>query len=215
MAEIISKYPFFVEQFLSISIIHLFAVLSPGPDFAVVLRQSIVNGRKHAIITSLGIGVGIIVHIIYCIVGITFISSTYSILIRIIKYLGGSYLLFLGIKSIFTTQINLNIDDELLKRNNNYFRKSFLLGFLTNVLNPKASLFFLSLFTIFIDFNTPALIQVIYGLWMVIVTSIWFCLVSILFTTNISKIFISKYALLIDKIMGVLLVIISIKIMFL
>ena len=214
MPEIISKYPFFVEQFLSISIIHLFAVLSPGPDFAVVLRQSIINGRKHAIITSLGIGAGIIIHIIYCIAGITFISSSYSILVIIIKYLGASYLMLLGLKSIFTTRINLNIEEEMFK-NSNSLRKSFLLGFLTNALNPKASLFFLSLFTIFIDLNTPVFIQIIYGSWMVIVTSIWFCLVSILFTTNISKIFISKYALLIDKIMGVLLVIISIKIMFL
>jgi len=50
---------------------------------------------------------------------------------------------------------------------------------------------------------------------MTIITGLWFCIVSILFTTKVSKIFISKYALLIDKIMGVLLVIISIKIIFL
>lgn len=202
----------YLDQFISIAIIHLVAVLSPGPDFTIVLRQSVVSGRKQAVFTSIGIGVGILFHILYCVIGIDFISSSNNYILYIIKYLGASYLMYIGFKSILSKKINIKIANKNDIKNKIYsYRKSFTLGFLTNILNPKASLFFLSLFSIIIDYNTPLSLQLLYGLWMSIITAIWFCLLSFLTTVKISKIFISKYALLIDKIMGVVLVIISIK----
>ena len=68
---LIDLYP----QFLSIAIIHLFAVMSPGPDFALIIRQGLRYNRKASIITSIGIGAGILFHILYCVLGIDFISS--------------------------------------------------------------------------------------------------------------------------------------------
>ena len=141
----------YLEQFISIAIIHLFAVLSPGPDFTVVLRQSIVNGRYHAIITSIGIGAGILFHILYCVMGIDFISSDNNYIIYMIKYLGASYLMYIGFKSILNKTIKIDFaSNNEIKNKITSFRKSFTLGFLTNILNPKASLFFLSLFSLII-----------------------------------------------------------------
>ena len=95
-----------------------------------------------------------------------------------------------------------------------FFDKPFYLGFITNILNPKATLFFLSLFTVIINQSTPTSIKVFYGFWMSLITGIWFCLVSLVFTSKISKIFIKKYATLINRIMGFVLIIISIRMVF-
>ena len=111
-------------------------------------------------------------------------------------------------------RVNYNTKNHLLDKQSLINKKSFILGFATNVLNPKATLFFLSLFSILIDETTPLSVQIFYGFWMVITTGLWFCLVSIFFTSNFSKIFISKYTILIDKIMGIVLVYISIKLIF-
>jgi len=201
----------YFEQFLSIAIIHFLAVLSPGPDFAIVLKNSVISGRKSALLTSFGISIGIIIHVIYCIMGIGYIISNNILLFNIIKNIGAFYLFYIGIRSIINKKQNVKYinDAHVSEKLNN--KRFFLNGFITNVFNPKATLFFISLFSLFIDHATPMTIQIFYGIWMTIITFLWFCFVSFFFTSNVTKIFISKYAILIDKIMGVVLVYISIK----
>ena len=204
----------YFEEFFIIVSIHLLAVMSPGHDFLIVLKQSIYNGRKAAFLTSLGIGLGIVVHITYCIIGVGFLISTNNILYLSIKYLGVLYLFYLGFKSLFGDKNNYDIQKVNESDKVYFFDKPFYLGFITNVLNPKATLFFLSLFTVIINQLTPTSIKVFYGFWMSLITGIWFCLVSLVFTSKISKIFIKKYATLINRIMGFVLIIISIRMVF-
>tara|TARA_Y100000389_G_scaffold205139_1_gene263953 strand:- start:19526 stop:19855 length:330 start_codon:yes stop_codon:yes gene_type:complete len=106
-----------------------------------------------------------------------------------------------------SNSINNSADNNIFK-----LRSPFLIGFLTNLLNPKAILFFISFFTVIISQLTPLYIKIIYGIWMVFCTGIWFCIVSIFFTSNYSKNFLKKYSIIISKIMGVILLLISIKV---
>ena len=193
-------------------IVHLLAVMSPGPDFTVVLKQSFSNGRLSAIFTSLGIAVGILLHVLFCIIGIAYVITTTPFLFQIFKYIGVFYLFYIGFKSFFNLSYNDSIYDNATIKRKTYY-KSFLLGLITNVFNPKATIFFLSLFTLIIDISTPIILKISYGVWMSIITGVWFCLVSIFFTSSFSKIFIRKYSALIDKIMGIILMIISIRIL--
>jgi len=196
-------------------LIHLFAVMSPGPDFAIVTRQSFVLGRKYALMSSLGISIGILIHMIYCIVGVGYFLKTNQYLFNIFKIIGSLYLFYNGLKSFFQSNISIKKNSNNKFNNNKYksLMKSFLLGFITNVFNPKATLFFLALFAVLIDSNTPLLVMIFYGFWMTIVTGLWFCLVSYFFTSYLSKIFIDKYSILINKIMGIILMFISLKIL--
>ncbi len=57
-------------EFLTVALVHLLAVASPGPDFAIVLRESVSNGRHAGIWTALGVGSGILLHVGYCLLGI-------------------------------------------------------------------------------------------------------------------------------------------------
>ena len=96
-----------MEQFLTIALAHMFAVASPGPDFALVSRQSIKHGRKVAINTSIGIGFGILFHTMYCILGIDILVNNNSWLIRILTNFCSFYLLYLGLSSILTKSKSL------------------------------------------------------------------------------------------------------------
>jgi len=87
--------PYF-HEFIMLTIIHFLAVMSPGPDFAIVLRQSISFGRKTAIITSLGIGAGISVHVLYTLLGVGILISQSDSLMIVAKILGAAYITYLA-----------------------------------------------------------------------------------------------------------------------
>ena len=128
-------------EFFTIAIAHLFAVASPGPDFAVVTRQCITAGTKAGVWTSLGVGFGILLHVTYCILGVALLLSQSSFLFNVMKYLAGTYLIYLGAQSVrnFLASTVTSNAEEMNPEHS--IRKAFLLGFLTNGLNPKATLF--------------------------------------------------------------------------
>jgi RhtB (resistance to homoserine/threonine) family protein len=173
---------FFLSQFLTIALVHFLAVVSPGPDFAIVVKNSITYGRRVGIFTSLGIGLGIFIHVAYCILGIGLIISQSIFLFNLIKYVGAGYLLYLGISSI-RAKANSGQMPVFAKSSESYsLKKAVITGFMTNGLNPKATLFFLSLFTVIVRPDTPTSYQVIYGIYMAFATALWFILVSLLFS---------------------------------
>ena len=203
-----------IEQFISVVLIHIFAVVSPGPDFAVVIKQSIKYGKKSSLLTSLGISFGILVHVFYCLIGVGLIISKNIYLYNFLKIAGAIYLSYLGISTFFTKPGN-KFDSNSSNYLDKYLTKPFIVGFLTNIFNPKATLFFISLFSLVIDSETSIYLQIFYGIWMALITCLWFCLVSLLISSYYLKMFITKYSFTIDKIMGIVLIMISIKILFL
>ncbi len=186
------------------------AVVSPGPDFVIVTSHSIKYGRINALKISIGISLGILVHVSYCIFGLDYIFVNNYYIYNIIRYLCFFYLLFISISLVKTSNNTLDTIKSSEKRMK--LKNPYLIGFLTNVLNPKAILFFISLFSVFINQLTPIYIKIIYGIWIVFFTGFWFCIVSIFLTSNYSKKIINKYSVIISKIMGVILLIISIKV---
>jgi len=202
-------------QFLTIAILHLFAVMSPGPDFALIIRQSLCYDRKTSIITSIGIGVGILFHILFCITGISIIISSSIYLFSIIKISGGLYLIFLGFKSLLNkAALNLN-EDSPLSENTPGKINAFSMGLFTNILNPKATLFFLSLYTFIVSEQPIIYIQALYGIWMSIITGLWFCFLSIILTNKLIVQRIGNIFNIIQNITGIMLIIIGIQLVFL
>lgn len=211
MDEFFNLSTLYFNEFATIAVIHLLAVISPGPDFIVVIKQCNFHGRKSALITSFGIALGILVHVSYCIIGIGLLIANNYYLMNSIKIIGAIYLFYIGVCSLYSSNklnkvhFNFKYHDAIVNRN------SFFLGLVTNLFNPKATLFFLSIFSLLINNSTPIIIKSFYGIWMSFVTGFWFCLVSLFFTSKFSQIFISKYSLIIDKIMGIILIAISTK----
>lgn len=195
----------------TIAAVNLAAVISPGPDFIMAVRNSLQYSRKTGIYTAIGFGLGISVHIIYCIAGLAFIISKSIIVFSIIKYLGAAYLIYIGLKSIFSKSSKLKIG-EIKSQKDISALQAVKIGFLTNILNPKATLFYLGLFTFIIKPDTPALILAAASLVMIATIIGWFSLVAVFFThARIRKIY-EKFQTAINKTLGGFLLLLGINI---
>lgn len=190
----------------------ILGAMSPGPDFFMIARNSLAYSRRTGIFSALGLGLGILVHVAYSLIGIGLIISKSIILFSTIKFIGAGYLIFLGIKSL-RSKSKLVPEEHLEKKREDLSVFAALrIGFLTNVLNPKATLFFLALFTQVIHSTTPLPIQIIYGLDTAVVVSAWFMFVAIVFTHSFIRQKISGVQKYIEKALGVVLIALGIKV---
>jgi threonine/homoserine/homoserine lactone efflux protein len=177
-------------QFLTVAVAHLLAVASPGPDFAMVVRQSLAHGRRAAVWTSIGIGTAILVHVTYALLGIGMLLRASHLWFSVMKYLCAGYLAWIGARSILSRPRRglagapAGAEAELSRPAEPAPRAAWTTGFLTNVFNPKATVFFIAIFASVIDPATPKLIQAGYGLWMSLTTMAWFVMVSGFFTRD-------------------------------
>ena len=207
--------PDYTAQFLTICGLHLLAVASPGPDFAMVLRQSITHGRPAALWTSLGIGSGILLHTAYSLLGIGLLVKSSLLAFTLMKVAAALYLAWIGIKALRAKPVSPErIQAMSTTASPPTRRAAFAVGFMTNALNPKATLFFLSVFSVIIDPRTPRLVLVGYGLWMAVMTAIWFSLVALFFTQEPVRRAFNRLGHWFERAMGAVLLALGIRLAF-
>ncbi|MBA4692944.1 MAG: LysE family translocator [SAR86 cluster bacterium] len=174
-------------MFFSAALAHLLAVMSPGPDTAIIFHQSFTKGRRASIFTALGIGFGIFVHCFFAISGISLLIYSNDEAKLFIKIFGGLYLLYIGLSFfIFKSSSDSNEPKSLLQN-------PFLIGLITNLLNVKAFLFTVSLFSL-INLGPNFFEALIYLLYFPIVTAGWFSFVSFALTHDSFGNVFSKYS---------------------
>lgn len=201
-------------EFFTVALIHLLAVASPGPDFAIVVRESVAFGRRAGVFTALGVGAGIFVHVAYSLLGIGLIVSQSIVLFNALKWLAAAYLLYIGIKALRAKPADPARAELSLEQAVRSPRAAFATGFVTNGLNPKATLFFLSLFTVVIDPHTPLTVQAGYGLYLALATALWFCLVAMLFSQPRVRAGFARLGHWFDRLMGAVLIGLGVKLAF-
>jgi RhtB (resistance to homoserine/threonine) family protein len=162
---------------LTLSGLMLVSLISPGPDFAVIVRNSLIYSRKTALLTALGIALGILVHVSYTLCGLGIVIRESTWLLTIIKYSGAVYLLYIGYKGLRAKKATLTTNEAHQKRDISA-GSALSSGFLTNALNPKCILFFISLFSLVISPNTPPAILALYGVIIFVETLAWFSFVA-------------------------------------
>lgn len=185
--------------------------MSPGPDFAIVVRQSISFDRKTALITSLGIGTGIAVHMLYTLLGLGFIITQSETGFLIAQIVGISYLCYLAFNLLKSQPQDAHNDQFTIDNNKAHHRKAFMLGIMTNLLNPKATLFFLAIFTTIVSLSTPLWVQTIYAGWIIFTTISWFFLVSFFFSQKRIRAKFVSHGYLFERLMGVVLLLFAAK----
>ena len=194
-------------MFIWSSIAHFIALTSPGPDTAIIIRQVTLHGRKSGFIAALGIGFGISVHCFLAISGISLFILSNDLYKLLISIFGGSYIIYLSIMMLKTAENIPSFTSENYKPLN-----SFATGFITNIFNIKAFIFFVSLFTILIE-SIDGIYFYLYPIYFSITSCLWFVLVSYMLSFknnsfNIHENNIIKY------IMSLLLCIIGLSIFF-
>jgi len=207
----------YIEQFFLIAAVHLLAVASPGPDFAIILKQSIRYDRRTAVFTSFGIATGILLHVTYSLVGIGLIIASDERLFTALKYIAASYFCYIawhGLRAKKPDSSGKELRDLSSKANNEHIpstKKAFITGFLINGLNVKATLFFVSLFSVIIAPETPFSIKLSYGLYMTLATAVWFVSLSYLLTHHKIRDFLQVKGYILDRIMGGVLLLLAVQ----
>ncbi|MGK9065536.1 LysE family translocator [Stutzerimonas chloritidismutans] len=194
-------------EFLTVALVHLLAVASPGPDFAVVVRESVTRGQRSGTWMAMGVGSGILVHVGYSLLGIGLIVSQSIVLFNLFKWLAAGYLFWLGFQALRSKPMPAaEALDGGVPVEPRPARRAFMVGFVTNGLNPKATLFFLSLFTVVIDPHTPLAVQAGYGLYLACATAVWFSVVAWLFSRARIRAGFARMGHWFDRVTGVVLV---------
>jgi len=197
-----------MNEFLTVVFLHLFAVMSPGPDYVLISRQSIRHGRKIALWSAGGIGVGILFHSVLAATGILLLIASNDFYLSILKLICCSYLLYLGISSIVNTS---DFNQTSLQKNRWSSSGWFLVGLLTNITNIKALLFFITLFGVVLNTQHKEIL-LIYGIYIAIATFIWFAFISFIFTSDIFRSRFIDYFKFFEKLLGVVLIMIAVQI---
>lgn len=200
---------------LLITSIHLLAAASPGPDFILVSQQTLSNGKKTGFLISVGIALGLSVHIIYSALGLAAVIASSTAALWAIKLIGGCYLIYLGIQGISAKPANKSsnvIAKQSIQKHSNL--KTIIKGFLCNALNPKAPIYFVALFTVVLSPNLPMLHLVIYGLWMMILQLLWFSTVVVLLSRPSVNEKFQRLGHWIDRVLGGAMILMGLKVLF-
>lgn len=203
----------YLLELASLMAIFAFAIVSPGADLAMVMRQSIVHGRRPAFITSFGIGTSLMFHVTYTILGLGLIISQSIYLFNIVKWCGVAYLIYIGIKALRAGQTEIKVEraegNEPAKGQST--AKAFGLGFAANALNPKPVFFFLSIFSTVVSAHTPILVKFGYGLVMATCLILWFVGVSLFMTTPRMRTAFTRASKWIDRASGVVFIALGLR----
>lgn len=187
---------------------HFLALLSPGPDFILLVKSAVKYGAK----TSLGVVTGIACahagYIFLCLIGVGSILSSSLLLLTLMKTLGGLFLMYLAIQALLSKRsdyIALSLDNINENKAQTTWLKEFIIGFLTAFLNPKNLLFYLSLFTLVLNEHVSMSFKIWLGIWMTLLVFSWDAF--IIYFLSMPKVrgrFV-KFSYYIDKLTGVIL----------
>lgn len=202
------------QGLLLITSIHLLAAASPGPDFVLVSQQTLSHGKRAGLWCSLGIALGLGIHIVYSVLGLATVIANSTTLLWVIKLFGGAYLIYLGWQGLRSRRGEIT---EMALSEGNATRlaaaKLIRRGFLCNALNPKAPVYFVSLFTLVLSPEMPLYQLAIYGLWMMIIQFVWFALVvNILSQPRLNAQF-QRCSHWIDRVLGGAMIALGVKVL--
>ncbi|HHR6078843.1 TPA: LysE family transporter [Providencia alcalifaciens] len=196
---------------IMVATIAALGMISPGPDFFLIIKNAARYQRSAAMMTALGIIVAIALHMSYCVAGLAVLITTTPWLFNILKYAGAAYLIWIGLKSLMPQKAQ-SVDLAASQHEHVTFKKAFMQGFLCNVLNPKATLFFLAIFTqvLSVDSTFSEKLWFAFIIWGLAVIY-WPILVCLIQSAPVRK-GLAKVQKYVDKVLGVVLIAFGIRV---
>jgi len=195
--------------FVTVAIAHFLALLSPGPDFVLVVKSAIKNQGNNAIGVALGIASANAVYIGLCLIGVGSILAASVPVMITLKIIGGLFLIYLAVQALRARKSaysNVELADSAsTTASQSSFLQEFITGFMSGVLNPKNLLFYLSLFTVVLTPEIGFSFKLALGIWMTAVVFLWDLAIIFLLSTSTVRTKFTKAAYYIDKITGALL----------
>jgi len=200
--------------FITVAIAHFLALLSPGPDFVLVVKSAINHGPKKSIGVAAGIASANALYIALCLIGVGSLLASSVMIMIVLKVAGGLFLVYLAIMALIAKKSDyqdLALSGAQMKMETT-FAKEFFTGFMSGILNPKNLLFYLSLFTVVLTNDVSLSFKIGLGIWMTSIVFLWdLSVIYVLSRDKVRKKF-SKLAYYIDKCTGVILGLIGLTI---
>ncbi len=196
-----------LSLFAVVATAHALAVMSPGPDLAVVTRQTLAHGRPAGLRTALGVAAGIGLHVTYAMFGLAWAIEHYPPLLTGLRYVGGLLLLWIGWNALRARPATAETVAPPASR---AAARDFGIGFLTNALNVKAMLFFVALCSAVITAAGASVqLRLALGAWMIFATGLWFSFVAWTLGHPRVRTRLQAHGHWLDRIMGAILLVLG------
>ena len=183
--------------FMQVFAVCLLGAMSPGPSMAVVINNALYKGRYKGLLTSIGHGIGISVYATFAVLGLGIIIKNNIFIFNGLKILSIIFLIFIGVRSVLSKE-KLNFEKKEIKENT----ISFLQGFSISIFNPKILVWFIAVYSQFMDVNN----ELIFNIFLVsiagIIDACWYITLSLVITTVSVYNFFKKKIDIIKKIQG-------------
>lgn len=192
-------------EFLVIACAHFLALLSPGPDFFLIMQVSLRMPIRYGLAVAFGIGAANGVYLIIAILGLEIIRDL-GWLMTTLHYLGAIYLIFIGIMLLKSSGAKIEHSEK--PQNflfDHHLGRQFTVGFMSGILNPKNCIFYLSLFTVMVAETTGVTTRLMYGLWMTTVVTLWDCALVLLLGKKSVKHRLGRGIFYLEKVSGAML----------
>ncbi|MBX0352003.1 LysE family translocator [Bacillus toyonensis] len=165
-----------IENYLLFIIMSICLIILPGPDTAMATKNTLVAGKMGGVKTVSGTCVALLIHTLAAVIGLSALIVKSALLFSIFKYVGALYLIYIGIKALLAVKNKEGVNTNDVSINNDKEHTScFRQGFLTNLLNPKIAVFFLTFLPQFLNPSHNTFIQLlVMGLTYLVLTIIWF-----------------------------------------
>ncbi len=190
------------ETALTLLVLWSALLLTPGPDFMLMLKATLNDDYPHALATAAGITLGLTIYIALVIFGFEFIFSQNPLVFQTVKYIGALYLIYLGIR-ILRSSSDTTLDATT--RSLPSLATSFRQGLLCNLLNPKAIILITSVFSQLIGLTTPTTIKLLFGLEILIINSVLWSLFPLMIHIPIMRRLLLDHMVVINRFVGVAL----------
>jgi len=178
-----------IELLLSLAIIHTVALVSPGPDFALVVKLASQESRNTAIASAVGISIAILIHTILSLTGVSLMIKSSQTLYMIVQMVGASYLTWMGFSAVKGAlqhwKTKVSVDYHQLRLNQLTPTQGFMQGLWTNLLNPKAMVFFIILFSAMITPDVSLMTKLSATIIMLVLSLIWFVFIALILSKPI------------------------------
>lgn len=194
-------------EFLVLATAHFMALLSPGADFFIIVQTALKQPLRYAFSVCAGIASANALYLVIAVLGFEAIKQMDSFLL-VLKYLGGIYLIYIGIMFLKSSKIEMSAKDKPLHVKT--LKKYFLIGFLSGFLNPKNIIFYFSLFTALVSPQTSLITKSLYALWMSFLVLFWDMGIAYLLSGKKFKTKLSFWIYYIEKFAGIVLIIFGI-----
>ncbi|MDR6147638.1 threonine/homoserine/homoserine lactone efflux protein [Sphingomonas sp. SORGH_AS870] len=182
------------------------AVISPGADFAMISRVSAIDGRRAGLMAALGIALGCWLHIAYAAFGLGLVAHLFPQFLSVLKLTGALYLVWLG-WTMATAQAVTAPAEGVSPRNR---RRPLVTGLLTNALNPKTSIFVVSLYAQAIEPGTQLAVKLSYGAIISLSHLAWFAAVALFLSHPAIRAWVLARQHVVNRIIGTVLILLGV-----